>query len=135
MSVALLTSLVLALVWTSNLSTMLIRRGQPAHAVPASSSAEQVGMDPQTAETRRMMAAEEASLTVGLFGRVLSVYERAMRRALKHPALLAVFAIVLVLASYVCYRALGSDLLPSFDEGEVRAGRGLLWRRARKPIA
>ena len=35
MSVALLTSLVLALVWTSNLSTRLIRRGQKATAAPA----------------------------------------------------------------------------------------------------
>ena len=41
MSVALLTSLVLALVWTSNLSTRLIRRGQkaePPRAVPHDST-------------------------------------------------------------------------------------------------
>src|SRR5205823_3186475 len=38
-------------------------------------------------------------------------------RALKHPALLAAFGVVLVIASYGCYRALGSDLLPAFDEG------------------
>src|SRR5204863_3968028 len=85
MSVSLLTSLVLALVWTSNLSTRLIRRGQKAHQPPAvHRDAEHVlpegfENDPRAAQLRRMMAAEEASLTGGLFGRVLRVYERWMR--------------------------------------------------------
>jgi multidrug efflux pump subunit AcrB len=118
MSVSLLTSLVLALVWTSNLSTRLIRRGQHAHKPPPlPSEADAVDQDPQKAEIRRMMAAEEASLTVGFFGRVLAVYEREMRRALKHPALIAAAGVVLVVLSYFSYRALGSDLLPAFDEG------------------
>jgi multidrug efflux pump subunit AcrB len=123
MSVSLLTSLVLALVWTSNLSTRLIRRGQPAHE-PAVLHADKehplpAGLehDPKAAEMRRMMAAEEASLTVGVFGRILVFYESVMRRALRQPALLALLSIVLVVSSYLCYRALGSDLLPAFDEG------------------
>src|SRR5262249_11890098 len=66
---------------------------------------------------RRMMAAEEASLTGGLFGRILVFYERSMRRSLHYPLALVVLCAVLILASYVCYRALGSDLLPAFDEG------------------
>ena len=91
MSVALLTSLVLALVWTSNLSTALIRRGQKAEAPPAAphdfAHPVPAGFEnnPQAAQIRRMMAAEEASLTGGLFGRVLAAYERIMRRALKRP--------------------------------------------------
>ena len=92
MSVSLLTSLVLALVWTSNLSTRLIRRGQaaPAHAGVVHHDAEHpvppgFDDDPRAAQMRRMMAAEEASLTGGLFGRVLAFYERSMRRSLKHP--------------------------------------------------
>jgi multidrug efflux pump subunit AcrB len=119
MSVALLTSLVLALVWTSNTSTRFIGRGSTVHA-PAPELALPPGAsdeDRRKAEVRRMMEAEEASLSVGFFGRVLGVYEREIRRALKHPAWIAITALVLVAASYVCYRGLGSDLLPSFDEG------------------
>jgi len=93
MSVALLTSLVLALVWTSNLSTRLIRRHGAQH--------DAVG-DPESH---------------GLFARVIAFYERAMRRALHQPIALAALGLVLIVASYVCYRALGSDLLPAFDEG------------------
>ena len=40
-----------------------------------------------------------------------------MRRSLRHRAALAGLAVVLVAASYGCYRLLGSDLLPAFDEG------------------
>jgi multidrug efflux pump subunit AcrB len=124
MSVALLASLVLALVWTSNLGTKLIRRGQRAeggtdvvhhdreHRFPPG-----FDDDPKAAQLRRMMAAEEASISGGYFGRVLNVYERQLRRALKHPAWLAAFCLVLVAISYGCYRFLGSDLLPAFDEG------------------
>src|SRR5213082_3523604 len=68
MSVALLTSLVLALVWTSNLSTRLIRRRKgPAH--------------------------DEAS---GWFGHVVTLYERSMRRSLKHPMALAALCAALI---------------------------------------
>ena len=91
MSVALLTSLVLALVWTSNLGSQLIRRGQHgAHA-------------------------EEPA--GGLFSRILEFYERTIRRSLHHPVALAALCAALVIASYASYRALGNDLLPEFDEG------------------
>src|SRR5205807_6116972 len=59
MSVSLLTSLVLALVWTSNLGSQLIRRGQHG--------------------------AHDAEPTTGLFHRVIEFYERAIRRSLHHP--------------------------------------------------
>ena len=112
MSVSLLTSLVLALVWTSNLSTRLIRRGKTAEAghVDAETLSE-------ADETRRMMAAEEASLTQGFFGRILRFYERWMRRGLEHPVPLVALCLILVVVSYVSYRSLGSDLLPALDEG------------------
>src|SRR5262245_6415042 len=89
MSVALLTSLVLALVWTSNLSTRLIRRGREAHEA-----------------TER-----------GFFGRVVRFYELWVRRSLEHPLFLGIFCIVLITVSYLSYRQLGSGLLPAFDEG------------------
>jgi len=123
MSVSLLTSLVLALVWTSNLSVRLVRRGQKASEAPAvhadAAHALPPGFetDPQAAQMRRMMAAEEASLSHGLFGRTLVSYERAMRRALRHPLALGVLCVALIAASYGCYRFLGSELLPAFDEG------------------
>jgi CzcA family heavy metal efflux pump len=91
MSVALLTSLVLALVWTSNLSTRLVRRHQ--HGV------------------------HEEEPTSGLFARVIAFYERAIRQALHRPFALGALGIVLIAASYLSYRSLGSDMLPSFDEG------------------
>ncbi len=93
MSVSLLASLVLALVWTSNLSTRLIRRGATAPA------------EPHDAETR------------GLFGAIVRFYARTMRRSLRHPLLLGVLCLALIGVSYVCYSRLGSDLLPAFDEG------------------
>jgi CzcA family heavy metal efflux pump len=91
MSVSLLTSLVLALVWTSNLSTRLVRRHQ--HGV------------------------HEEEPTSGLFARIIAFYERAIRQALHRPLALGALGLVLIAASYLSYRALGSDMLPSFDEG------------------
>src|SRR3954454_7408068 len=91
MSVALLTSLVLALVWTSNLGSQLIRRGQHG--------------------------AHEEEPTTGMFARVVAFYERTIRQSLHHPFALGALCLVLVAASYLSYRALGSDLLPAFDEG------------------
>jgi len=63
------------------------------------------------------MAAEEESLTGGFFGRILKLYERWMRGALRHPVLLGLFGFILIGVSYLCYGALGTDLLPAFDEG------------------
>ena len=114
MSVSLLTSLVLALVWTSNLSTRLIRRGQAATHRPVAVEHGEAG---RLAHMKRMLEAEEASLTGGFFGRVLRVYERCVRGALEHPIALGLLCVVLIGASYLCYRQLGSDLLPAFDEG------------------
>lgn len=133
MSVALLTSLVLALVWTTNLSSFLVhtkKLPQMADTERAEVEAERLavhenpitepaGGGPDSAraqEIRRLMAAEEASMT-GRFGRVLKFYERWVRRALEHPRSLAGLCAVLVVVSYLCYRALGSDLLPAMDEG------------------
>ena len=93
MSVSLLASLFLALVWTSNLSTRLIRR----HAKAAE--------NPHEAETR------------GLFGGIVRLYENVLRRSLHHPIILIGLSLALMAASYLCYTRLGSDLLPAFDEG------------------
>ena len=93
MSVALLSSLVLALVWTSNLSTRLIRRHQTGEA-------------------------HEHDIEHGrVFGPIVQFYERTIRQSLRHPFALGALCLLLVGAAYLSYRALGSDLLPAFDEG------------------
>src|SRR5262245_3517939 len=123
MSVSLLTSLVLALVWTSNLSARLVRRhqspdvqvgplGEARHGVPAGPE-----NDPRAVQVRRMLTAEEASFSHGAFSRFLLIYEQLLRRAVRHPVVVVAMCVVLLGASYLCYRALGRDLLPAFDEG------------------
>src|SRR5260221_6004474 len=63
MSVSLLTSLVLALVWTSNLGTKLIRRHQgitPEAKAALAAEHEHESTDPRIAQVQRMLAAEES---------------------------------------------------------------------------
>jgi CzcA family heavy metal efflux pump len=91
--IALLTSLFLALTWTPALSRFLLRRPSEGHV------------------------SHEDAPTTGFLGGVIRVYERILRGAVAHPILLTALLLVLVGGSYVCYRALGSDLLPTMDEG------------------
>jgi multidrug efflux pump subunit AcrB len=119
MSVSLLTSLALALTWSTNLGVYLIRRGhgeEPGGAAVEHAPPE----DSENAEferMRRMMAAEEESLKGGLFEKIIVFYERWMRRALEHPLWLGAFCVILIAVSYLCYSQLGTDLLPHMDEG------------------
>ncbi len=118
MSVSLLTSLVLALGWTTNLGAFLVRRGK-ADQTPRAHPAQVVeaAVPSRVEQMRRLMAAEEDSLKEGWFGRILRFYERSMRRVLKHPAWLGAFCALLIAVSYFAYNALGTDLLPKMDEG------------------
>jgi multidrug efflux pump subunit AcrB len=120
MSVSLLTSLFLALVWTSNLGSKLIRRHQSAPAPGTHAETPALSLDvsdPRAEEIRRILDAEEASINHGRFGHVLVFYERIMRYSLRRPLVLAASCLLLIVASYACYRGLGSELLPAFDEG------------------
>jgi CzcA family heavy metal efflux pump len=87
---ALLTSLALALTWTPTLSHYFIR-------------------DRGTADAPRRHDAVPP--------RLMRAYERTLRTALERPLMLVVATLVVVAGAYVCYRALGSDLLPEMDEG------------------
>ena len=119
MSVSLFTSLGLALVWTPNLAQHFVRRkhaDEPAPAVDEPSKDPGNPVTDNAEEMRRLMAAEEASMT-GFFGKVIRFYERWLRRALDRPRWLAAMCVALIIASYVCYRNLGTDLLPAMDEG------------------
>ncbi|PYT24592.1 MAG: AcrB/AcrD/AcrF family protein [Acidobacteria bacterium] len=88
-AVALITSLALALSWTPTLSHYFIRKRAKGQGE------EQHGLPP----------------------RIMRTYERVLRGSLEHPVLLVVLTVVLIGASYLCYRSLGSDLLPQMDEG------------------
>jgi len=118
-AVALFTSLALALIWTPNLSQYFLRErvAPPLSRSPNAERSESEG-------TRQgggvldasLLAAEEASLS-GRFGRVVRFYERALQFALARPRWIAAGSLVLIVAAYVSYRALGTDMLPSMDEG------------------
>jgi CzcA family heavy metal efflux pump len=86
---ALLTSLALALTWTPTLSHYFIR----SHSK------------------------EKESAHDGESSRAMRIYEPVLRGILEHPILMAVFSIALIVGSYFCFNALGSDLLPGMDEG------------------
>ncbi len=129
--VALLTSLTLALTWTPTLCLYLLRKQSdhdaqetPADhaavsaAVPETASASvTTEADRRNVEMNRLLQAEEQHLMKGYFGRVIRFYERWFRRSLKYPVWVPVLAVVIVAVSYLCYRQIGSDLLPKMDEG------------------
>jgi CzcA family heavy metal efflux pump len=103
--VSLATSLALALTWTPNLSQYFIR--------------ERAGVARPQDETdldQRLLAAEEANIS-GRFGHVIEFHQRWLRFALERPRWIAAFSVLLIAASYLCYNALGTDLLPEMDEG------------------
>ena len=97
MTVALLTSLALALTWTPGLALRLLRghsRKQRVVAIDAPEESEH-----------------------GLMAPVLRFHERVLRLALARPIWLAVACAVLIAGTYFAYQGLGSDLLPEMDEG------------------
>ena len=102
---SLLTSLGLALTLTPTLSQFFIRQ-KNMDGVPRQ----------DLSKREELLAAEEAALS-GRFRRVIEFYERRLRFALDRPRWIAIFSAVLVVASFFCYKALGSDLLPEMDEG------------------
>jgi CzcA family heavy metal efflux pump len=99
MTVALSTSLLLALTLTPALSHYFVRRknGGQESSAPAGPIAE-----PEP---------------TGLFGRVVELYERLLRAALHRKLLVLAAAAVTIVLAGLCYKALGTDLLPEMDEG------------------
>ena len=102
---SLLTSLGLALSWTPTLSQYFIHQ---VHHIEAQKEGRTV--------QERLLEAEEASVGPR-FRKVINFYERSLDFALEHPRWIAVFAGALILVSFLCYKALGTDLLPAMDEG------------------
>jgi CzcA family heavy metal efflux pump len=93
MAASLLTSLMLALTWTPGLSLVFLR-------------------------SRSGDAADHKEHTTGRWmGRVLKTHHRVLDWALAKPLWLGVACLLLVIGTYLGYRALGTDLLPEMDEG------------------
>jgi len=67
-------------------------------------------------DAQALLAAEESHLT-GFFGRVVNFYSDLMRRMLRRPLLLFLSSAAIMLLSFVCYKLLETDLLPTMDEG------------------
>ncbi len=107
MTVSLFTSLLLALSWTPMLSQYFVRPKDTPFAE---------GKPPSGSDATALLAAEDAHLS-GFFGRIVAFYARAMESILKRPLLLAGSSAVIVILAFVCYKALGSELLPEMDEG------------------
>lgn len=92
-AVALLTSLVLALSWTPALSHLLLR------------------------SVAKRSTEESIHRPSGVMARVTRAYAQIIQRAVARPVFLFLGCLGLIVLSFFCYRALGSDLLPAMDEG------------------
>ncbi|HLJ13245.1 MAG TPA: efflux RND transporter permease subunit [Bryobacteraceae bacterium] len=99
--IALLTSLALALTWTPTLSHYFLKRNPDEGSRPVS-------------ETEIL---EHNVASTGVMARVMRAYEWTLNLVLSRAWVLAIFGVVLIAISFLCYRALGTDLLPAMDEG------------------
>jgi CzcA family heavy metal efflux pump len=95
MSVALLTSLVLALAFTPVLAQRFVK-AKPEH---------------QTNE-----AGEEEETHGRILGAIIRRYESVLSTALDHRWIVIAVIVAVLAGSYVLYRSLGSEFLPEFDE-------------------
>ena len=91
MTASLLTSLVLALSWTPGLSLLLLNKQR---------------------NTRHRENAHGRVMT-----RVLQVHNTALEWSLRRPIALMVICLLLIGGTWFAYQGLGSELLPSMDEG------------------
>jgi CzcA family heavy metal efflux pump len=104
MTVALLTSLLLALTFTPLLSLMLEKKKHLASARPA--------------DDRRRGFLDVLKEKGGkAFGGLLHYHELALEWSFRRPLALVGACALLIIAGYFSYRGLGSDLLPGMDEG------------------
>ncbi len=112
MTVALLTSLVLALTWTPCLSFFLLRRKSKEGEFLLPKDAGDATSEEAELDTHR-----EHGPAGRIMGRALRWHERGLRLALARPLWLAAACLVLVVGTYFAFQGLGSNLLPNMDEG------------------
>jgi CzcA family heavy metal efflux pump len=101
MTASLVTSLLLALTFTPALSLVLLRR----HEGDDSKTHSPESVEANHGENGPMMH------------RILSVHGRLLSWTIQRPWALVAITVVLVVAGYFAYNALGSNLLPEMDEG------------------
>lgn len=97
MTVALLTSLLLAVTWTPSLALVVLKSREGEHAAEPGSLKEP--------EHGRVL------------GRVMGWHRTALDWSMARPLWLGVICLLLVAGTYFGYKSLGSDLLPEMDEG------------------
>jgi multidrug efflux pump subunit AcrB len=131
MTAALLTSLALAVTFTPALSLSLLGERKAArdgarrgflglftHGTAVDSPVVLEAEPSATAELPPAVEPEHAGHADGpVMRRVLATHARVLTWALSRPLALGVGCLVLVVATYFAYNALGSDLLPEMDEG------------------
>src|SRR5579859_1397645 len=105
MSVALFTSLLLALTWTPTLSQYLVRRKKSETSEPADSQSSGIH------DEHAVLRADDEHLT-GFFAGVIDFYTRSMQAILKRPILLLAASVVIVALSFLTYTRLKTGLLP-----------------------
>ena len=103
MTIALLTSLLLAVTWTPALAFLLLR---DLHK-----------MEPATEDVARPELKKQHAPSGEMLTRVLRWHHEALEWSLSRPLWLGVACACLVGGTLLAYRSLGSDLLPGMDEG------------------
>ncbi|HEV8590148.1 MAG TPA: efflux RND transporter permease subunit [Pyrinomonadaceae bacterium] len=107
MSVALLTSLVLALTFTPVLAERFVRAKRRT-----------VNEDQESLPVRELSSEEleEEAESGRVLHAVVTRYEWVLSHALDHRWIVVVIVAAVLLGSYMLYRSLGSEFLPEFDE-------------------
>ena len=114
MSVALLTSLVLALTFTPVLAERFIRvRNEDREGQPGAADRLR---DSEDAGQERIIRAEQEEAHGPLLSRLVHAYEWLLALALRNRIGVLLAIGLLALATFLVYRMLGSEFLPGFDE-------------------
>jgi multidrug efflux pump subunit AcrB len=113
MTVALLTSLLLAVTWTPGLAMVLLKPSRNEASIDTDSDST-YGLEPFHAPSDVSLAHHEPGR---MLGRVIGWHHKALEWSLRRPAALGLICLLLIVGSFFAYRQLGSDLLPGMDEG------------------
>ena len=114
MSVALLSSLLLAVTWTPGLAMVLLKQ---RHVKAVQHQLSPPDVEPLQAESP-VTSVESAHPNPGpVLGRVMAWHHAALDWSLRRPVWLGAACLLLAVGSFFVYRGLGSDLLPEMDEG------------------
>ncbi|MGB7189161.1 MAG: efflux RND transporter permease subunit, partial [Acidobacteriaceae bacterium] len=129
MTVALLTSLTLALTWTPSLSFYLLRGKSKLREVPQPETAAgatdhanggwpaQARLSGGSDAKNEASAADEPEHAGRMMRSVLRWHKRGLKLALARPIWLTLACLALVAGTWFAFSSLGSNLLPQMDEG------------------